>query len=126
YIPVPPKNPKRCLPPAAGRPGPPCPLPVVPGGAARYLHGVSCWPPAMRNVCTMSPPSQPEDCQYVLSLGFTTISMYTSKSGMISNGRQIGQRVAQKCAVHWVSHGGSATRTKRRPEPPAQPVASVR
>src|SRR5262249_62047726 len=42
YIPVPPKNPKRCLAPAAGRPGPPCPLPGVPGGAARYLHGVSC------------------------------------------------------------------------------------
>src|SRR5215831_9243209 len=29
-------------------------------------------------------------------------------------------------AVRWASHGGPATRTKRRPEPHAQPVASVR
>jgi len=42
------------------------------------------------------------------------------------NVRQIGHRIAQKWAVRWVSHGGPAKRTKRRPEPHAQPVASVR
>src|SRR6516162_10117339 len=50
----------------------------------RYLHGCSCLHAEMRNVCPMSPPSQPENGQSLMILGVTTTSMYTSKSGMIS------------------------------------------
>ena len=49
--------------------------------------------------------------------------IYSLVSSYGYNGRQIGQRVAQELAVHWASHGGPATRTQRRPEPHAQPVA---
>src|SRR6266852_1368263 len=52
--------------------------------------------------------------------------IYSLVSSYGYNGRQIGQRVAQELAGHWASHGGPATRTKRRPEPHAQPVAYVR
>src|SRR2546422_5610268 len=52
--------------------------------------------------------------------------IYSLVSSYGYNGRQIGQRVAQELAVHWASHGGPATRTKRRPSPHAQPVAYVR
>jgi len=45
--------------------------------------------------------------------------IYSLVSSYGYNGRQIGQRVAQELMVHWASHGGPATRTKRRPEPHA-------
>src|SRR5215470_2360664 len=50
----------------------------------RYLHGCSCLHAEMRNVCPISPPSQPENGQSLMILGFTTTSMYTSKRGIIS------------------------------------------
>src|SRR5215831_15038693 len=53
-------------------------------GSMDYLHGVSCLHAEMRNVCPMSPPSQPENGQSLMILGFTTTSMYTSKRGIIS------------------------------------------
>ena len=49
-----------------------------------YRHGCSCLHAAMRKVCPMSPPSQPENGQSLMILGFTTTSMYTSNRGMIS------------------------------------------
>ena len=49
-----------------------------------YLHGFSCLHALMRNVWPMSPPSHPEKGQSLMILGFTTTSMCTSKSGMIS------------------------------------------
>jgi hypothetical protein len=52
--------------------------------------------------------------------------IYSLVSSYGYNGHQIGQRVAQELAGHGASHGGPATRTKRRPEPHAQPVAYVR
>src|SRR6266436_4996833 len=52
--------------------------------------------------------------------------IYSLVSSYGYNSRQIGQRVAQQWAVRWASHGGPATRTKRRPAPHAPPVAYVR
>src|SRR5712691_7264674 len=49
-----------------------------------YLHGVSCLHAEMRKVCPISPPSQPENGQSLMILGFTTTSMYTSKRGILS------------------------------------------
>src|SRR5262245_36300235 len=49
-----------------------------------YLQGFSCLHALMRNVWPMSPPSHPENGQSLMILGFTTTSMCTSKSGMIS------------------------------------------
>ena len=49
-----------------------------------YLQGFSCLHALMRNVWPMSPPSHPEKGQSLIILGFTTTSMYTSKSGMTS------------------------------------------
>src|SRR5215471_9404356 len=53
----------------------------------------------MRNVWPMSPPSQPENGQSLMILGFTTTSMYTSKSGMISLALGRYQAEAQ-CAIN--------------------------